>query len=208
MLHAHMLKKKQKQLFQGSGRRNAVEEMKSFQQSAGVLCVLRAGAPSLRDLVPGDLRWSWCDNNRNKVHNKCSALGSSQTTPTPSSRNLKTLGVPLHWVRANGEVSEKRGFMPQNKLKGSSEAPCLPFSPTFPAFRPWKPGCSGAQVCWLRSPWGQAMLPSVPAPSPEGRGEGKGHRAHESDLYDLLAALVKGFGAKRLKLMTKVSFMY
>lgn len=29
-----------------------------------------------------------------------------------------------------------------------------------------------------------------------------------SDLYNLLAALVKGFGAKRLKLMTTVSFMY
>lgn len=49
------LKKKQK-THCGSGKGNAVEEMKPSQQSAGVLCVLRAGVPSLRDLVPGDLR--------------------------------------------------------------------------------------------------------------------------------------------------------
>lgn len=41
------------------------------------------------------------------------------------------------------------------------------------------------------------------------REEGKRKEtAHKSDLYDLLAALAKGFGAKRLKLMTTVSFMY
>ena len=62
MLHAHVFKKKNNNnktkntLFRGSGKGNAVEEMKPSQQSAGVLCVLRAGVPSLRDLVPGDLR--------------------------------------------------------------------------------------------------------------------------------------------------------
>lgn len=41
------------------------------------------------------------------------------------------------------------------------------------------------------------------------REEGKGgNGVHKSDLYNLLAALVKGFGAKRLKLMTRDSFMY
>ena len=28
-----------------------------------------AGVPSLWDLTLDDLRWSWCNNNRNKVHN-------------------------------------------------------------------------------------------------------------------------------------------
>ena len=28
--------------------------------------------------MPDDLRWSWCDSNRNKVHNKCNALESSR----------------------------------------------------------------------------------------------------------------------------------
>ena len=33
------------------------------------------------DLVPDDLRWSWCSNNRNKLHNKCNALESSWNYP-------------------------------------------------------------------------------------------------------------------------------
>ena len=37
----------------------------------------RAGVPSLWDLMPDGLRWSWCNNNRNKMHNKCNALESS-----------------------------------------------------------------------------------------------------------------------------------
>ena len=36
-----------------------------------------SGAPNLQDLMPHDLRWSWCDHNRNKVYNKCNALESS-----------------------------------------------------------------------------------------------------------------------------------
>ena len=50
-----------------------------------------AGVPSLQDLVPDNLRWSWCNNNRNKVHNKCNVLESSwshshltPSHPTPS----------------------------------------------------------------------------------------------------------------------------
>ena len=39
---------------------------------------LRAGVPSLWDLMSDDLRWSWCNNNnRNKVYNKCNVLESS-----------------------------------------------------------------------------------------------------------------------------------
>ena len=41
-----------------------------------------AGSPNLQDPMPDDLRWSWCNNNRNKVHNKSDALESSPT-PTP-----------------------------------------------------------------------------------------------------------------------------
>lgn len=46
-----------------------------------------------------------------------------------------------------------------------------------------------------------------PAPASERGGKG-GNGVPKSDLYNLLAALVKGLGAKRLKLMTTVSFMY
>ena len=33
--------------------------------------------PSVWDLMPDDLRWSWCNHNRNIVHNKCNVLESS-----------------------------------------------------------------------------------------------------------------------------------
>ena len=33
--------------------------------------------PSLQDVMPDDLRWSRCNNNGNKAHNKCHALESS-----------------------------------------------------------------------------------------------------------------------------------
>ena len=37
--------------------------------------------PSLWDLMPDDLRWSWYNNNGNKVHNKCNALESPWNHP-------------------------------------------------------------------------------------------------------------------------------
>ena len=64
-----------------------------------------SGVPNLRG--PWDLRWSWCDNIRNKVHNKWSTLELSQNHPSPSSpvygktppRNCslvpKMLGTPV-----------------------------------------------------------------------------------------------------------------
>ena len=41
----------------------------------------RAGVPNLQDLMPDDLRWSWSNNIRNKVHNKCNAPESSWNHP-------------------------------------------------------------------------------------------------------------------------------
>ena len=46
-------------------------------------CSLKAGVFNLQDLMSDDLRWSWCNNNRNKVHNKCNALESSWNHPPP-----------------------------------------------------------------------------------------------------------------------------
>ena len=43
----------------------------------------RAGVPMLQELMPDDLRGSWCSNNRNKVHNKCNALESSPKHSPP-----------------------------------------------------------------------------------------------------------------------------
>ena len=40
-----------------------------------------SGAPNLQDLMPDDLQWSLCNNNRNKGHNKCNVLESFQNHP-------------------------------------------------------------------------------------------------------------------------------
>ena len=40
-----------------------------------------SGVSNLRDLMPDDLRWSWCNDDRNKVHNKRSVLESSLNHP-------------------------------------------------------------------------------------------------------------------------------
>ena len=37
-----------------------------------------AGVPDHRGLIPDDLRWSWCNKNRNQMRNKCNALESSR----------------------------------------------------------------------------------------------------------------------------------
>ena len=37
--------------------------------------------PNLQDLMPDDLKWSWCNSNRNNVHNKYNALESFQNHP-------------------------------------------------------------------------------------------------------------------------------
>ena len=48
----------------------------------------RAGVPSLWNLMPYDLRWGLCNNNRNKVHNECKVLESSGSHPTPNPATL------------------------------------------------------------------------------------------------------------------------
>ena len=40
-----------------------------------------AGVPSLWDLMPDDLRWTWCNNNRDEGHSNCNELESSWNHP-------------------------------------------------------------------------------------------------------------------------------
>ena len=42
---------------------------------------LFTGVPNLWDLMPDDLRWKWCNNNTNKVHNKYNSSESSPNCP-------------------------------------------------------------------------------------------------------------------------------
>ena len=52
-----------------------------------------AGVPNPWDLMPDDMRWSWHNNSRNKVHNKCNAFESSQnhTPPTASVKKFSSM---------------------------------------------------------------------------------------------------------------------
>ena len=45
----------------------------------------RAGVPMFPDLMSDDQRWSWWNNNRNKVHNKCNVLESFWSHSPPQS---------------------------------------------------------------------------------------------------------------------------
>ena len=43
----------------------------------------KAGIPNLQDLMPDDLKWRWCNNNRDKVHSKGNLFESSWNHPPP-----------------------------------------------------------------------------------------------------------------------------
>ena len=38
---------------------------------------------NLQDLISDDLRYRWCNNNRNKVHDKCNVIESFRNHPPP-----------------------------------------------------------------------------------------------------------------------------
>ena len=61
--------------------------------------------PNLWDLMPNDLRWSWCKNN--KVHNKCNVLESSWNHPAllQSMENLSS----TKWVPGDKMVGDHSG---------------------------------------------------------------------------------------------------
>ena len=54
----------------------------------------RAGVPNLWDLVPDDLRWSWCNSSRNKVCNECNVPKPSRNhhpSPLPVRGKLSSM---------------------------------------------------------------------------------------------------------------------
>ena len=55
------------------------------------------GLSNLWNLMSDDLRWSWCSNNRNKVHSKCKVLKSSKTISRPHPQSGKNC---LPWNRS------------------------------------------------------------------------------------------------------------
>ena len=61
----------------------------------------KPGVPKLQDLMPDDLRWSWYNNNRNKVHNKCNFLESLRN-------HLPTLNLWKNCLSWNQPLMPKR----------------------------------------------------------------------------------------------------
>ena len=53
-----------------------------------------AGLLGHQHLIPDDLRWSWCNNNRNKVHRKDNAVESSPNHSSPGSWKSR---LPRNW---------------------------------------------------------------------------------------------------------------
>ena len=81
-----------------------------------------AGVSNLRDLKPDDFRWSWCNNKRNKAHNKYNVLESSPNYPLPQRPSLwgnclpqNSSLVPKIWGRlSHGQSPSRSGpvFLP------------------------------------------------------------------------------------------------
>lgn len=56
-----------------------------------------------RDLTPGDLRRSWCGDQRNKVHSKSNALESSKTTPATLSTGETAVHTSVPGAKKSGD---------------------------------------------------------------------------------------------------------
>ena len=97
--------------------------------------VSRVGAPNLQDLMPDDLRWSWCNNNRNIVRNKCNAFEPSWNHPSPlesveklsSAKLVPTLEgrLELLWLSCKSIFKSNSNQQEQNP---SNNLPLSPFT--------------------------------------------------------------------------------
>ena len=61
--------------------------------------------------MPDDLRWNWCNNNRNKVHNKCNALEFPWNHPLPPVPNPWKNDLPWNWSLAPKRLGTHRLFL-------------------------------------------------------------------------------------------------
>ena len=76
----------------------------------------KSGVPNLWDLMPDDLRWSWGNNHRNKVHGKCNALESSWNHPSlpwfkKNLSSMKLVLVPKRLGTTAVNLSLKESFL-------------------------------------------------------------------------------------------------
>ena len=76
-----------------------------------IVSVSTAGVPNLWDLMPDNLRWRWCDNNGNKVHNECNALEPFRNHPPHPPHGWKKFSsmIPVPGAKNIGDHCSK-GF--------------------------------------------------------------------------------------------------
>ena len=70
--------------------KKSIQTLENCYKWINILCknsLCKPGVPNLPDLTADDLRWSWCNNNRNKVHKECNSLESSWNHPPGQWKN-------------------------------------------------------------------------------------------------------------------------
>ena len=77
----------------------------------------KVGVPNLKD---DDLRWSWCNNSRNEVHNESSVLESSPNHPShPQSMIELPFTKPVPGAKKVGDRCSKAQVSPQGRWRGT-----------------------------------------------------------------------------------------
>ena len=83
------------------------EEEREVRENSLLIGILvraaRMGVPNLQDLMPDDLRRSWCNYDRNKVHNNCDALESSWNHPLHLSVEKLSSRTPVPGAKRVGD---------------------------------------------------------------------------------------------------------
>ena len=80
-------------LLGGSYPTNTTKALLPFPPILPKFQIIRPGVPNLQDLMPDDLWWSWCNNN--KVHSKCNVLESSPNHPQNHPQITTTCPSPI-----------------------------------------------------------------------------------------------------------------
>ena len=104
----------------------------------------KAGGCTLWDLMPDNLRWSWCNTDRNKVHNECHALEILK--PSPAQTMEKWSSTKL--VPGAKKVRNRR---PPRRPRPQQ-------APTVQAFATPAPGNWSPAVCLTFTFYGSSIL--------------------------------------------------
>ena len=100
--------------------------------------------PHLQDLMLHDVRWSWCNTNRNKVHSKCNAFESSPNHPLTPVHGKIVFHETGSWCKMVGARSRNcRKLIRAEGLDCCLSPNTLPFS--------------SVRICYLYITWNSTM---------------------------------------------------